>query len=128
MTIDTVVIDNAPAHCKAEEIVEANPCVQVIRLGPYSPALNGIEACWSVVKSAIKRQPSAHQQELFEARAGTTQVAHKLRIMREIAMLNFIPCWSCAVIGDLPRGGNYIVTVTCGVIGNYTIAFDTLLI
>ena len=42
-----VVIDNAPAHCKAEEIVEANPGVQVMRLGPYSPVLNGIEA-WLV--------------------------------------------------------------------------------
>ena len=31
-----VVIDNVPAHCKAEEIVEANPGVQVIRLGPYT--------------------------------------------------------------------------------------------
>ena len=91
-----VVIDNALAHCEAGEIVEANPGVQVIRLGPYSPALNGIEACWSVVKSAIKQQLSARQQELFEAPAETTQVAHRLRIMREIAdetaMLNLIPC------------------------------------
>ena len=68
-----VVTDNVPAHCKAEEIVEANPAVQVIRLEPYSLALNRIEACWSVVKSAIKRRLSACQQELFEAPAGTTQ-------------------------------------------------------
>ena len=40
-----LVIDNATAHCRADEIAEANPSVQVIRLGPYSPELHGIEAC-----------------------------------------------------------------------------------
>ena len=59
--------------------------MQIIRLGLYSPALNGIEACWSVVKSAIKRQLSARQAELFEAPPRMTQVAHRLQITREIA-------------------------------------------
>ena len=85
-----VVTDNAPARCRAEDIVETNPCVQIIRLGPYSPALNGIEACWSVVKSAIKRQLPARQAELFEAPPGMTQVAHRLQIMREIGMKQFV--------------------------------------
>ena len=80
-----VVIDNDPAHCRAEEISEANPGVQSIRLGPYSLALNKMEGCWSVVESAIKSKLSARQAELFVAPQGTTQAAHRLRIMREIA-------------------------------------------
>ena len=73
-----IVIGNAPTHCRGEDIVETNSGVHIIRLGPYSPALNGIEACWSDVKSAIKRQLSARQAELFEAPPEITQVAHKL--------------------------------------------------
>ena len=72
-----IVIGNAPTHCRGEDIVETNSGVHIIRLGPYSPALNGIEACWSDVKSAIKRQLSARQAELFEAPPEITQVAHR---------------------------------------------------
>ena len=56
----------------------------MIHLGPQSPSLNGLE-CWSVVKSTIKRKLSARQAELFVAPQGKTLVAHRLRIMREIA-------------------------------------------
>ena len=71
-----IVIDNAPAHSRAETIVEENPGVQMICLGPYSPALNGIEACWSVLKTAIKRQLSARQAELFEDQSHAHHAMH----------------------------------------------------
>lgn len=81
----TVVIDNAPAHSLAERIVDYRQGVRVIRLGPYSPALNGIESCWSVVKSSIKKQLAERQEELMTTPAGLTQVAHKRNIMIEVA-------------------------------------------
>ena len=42
-----IVVGNAPTHCRAKEIVEHNPGVQVIRLGSYNPALSGVEVAWS---------------------------------------------------------------------------------
>lgn len=51
----TFIIDNAPAHCRLEEIIEDNPHVQIIRLAPCSYLLNPIELVWSSFKSHIKR-------------------------------------------------------------------------
>lgn len=50
-----VVCDNAPCHSKFEDVFVDSPAV-LLRLGPYSPQLNPIEAIWSKVKSVVKSQ------------------------------------------------------------------------
>lgn len=55
-----VVCDNAPVHVDLEKVVaeEEFSGVEIIRLGPYSPALNPIEECWSAMKATMKRDLS----------------------------------------------------------------------
>ena len=53
-----IVIGNPPAHCTAERVTETM-AFRFIRLGPYIVALNGIELCWSLVNSSLKRQLSS---------------------------------------------------------------------
>lgn len=51
-----VVIDNAPAHSKVEQVFQEEEFHGgiVLRLAPYSPMLNPIEHVWSAVKANIK--------------------------------------------------------------------------
>lgn len=49
-----VIMDNAPAHSRMEEVAEDRGFT-ILRLGPYSPMLNPIENIWSVVKAHVKR-------------------------------------------------------------------------
>lgn len=53
-----VVLDNAPAHSRCEEIMQQEEFigVQICRLAPYSCMLNPIEHIWSAVKADIKRR------------------------------------------------------------------------
>lgn len=49
ITPTELAVDKVHAHSMAEPIVATQSGIQVIRLqGPHSPALNGIEVCWSV--------------------------------------------------------------------------------
>lgn len=57
-TRNTVVIcDNAPCHNGLEEVFTRTEYrnFKLLRLGPYSPALNPIEGIWSVLKSHLKK-------------------------------------------------------------------------
>lgn len=59
-----LVMDNAPAHSRAESIMEEEEFngVQICRLAPYSSMLNPIEHIWNSVKAEIKRR----LQETFD--------------------------------------------------------------
>ena len=55
---DTVIFcDNAPCHSRlhVERCITNHPGLQILRLGPYSPMLNPVEAVWSKMKAAVKR-------------------------------------------------------------------------
>jgi transposase len=62
-----VVIDNAPAHSRAEEVVQEDAFqgTQVLRLAPYSPMLNAIETIWSMVKARLKASLQGGFEELI---------------------------------------------------------------
>lgn len=51
-----IICDNAPAHTGAESVFLDPHYIghKLLRLGPYSPALNPIEGIWSILKSKIK--------------------------------------------------------------------------
>ena len=59
-----VVCDNAPCHSGLENVFTQSR-VQLLRLGPYSPALNPIEVVWSVLKYIIRREMSANYEEIL---------------------------------------------------------------
>ena len=64
-----VVIDNTPCHSgvKKDYIAEHYPNfagVQILRLGPYSPALSPIEMFWSSFKSNAKRRLADRARQL----------------------------------------------------------------
>jgi transposase len=48
-----IVCDNAPCHSRLEAVTNGTT-VTLLRLGPYSPMLNPIEAIWSKVKCYTK--------------------------------------------------------------------------
>lgn len=53
---DVVLIcDNAPCHARLQTACDAEG-IHLLRLAPYSPALNPIENVWSAVKAAVKRE------------------------------------------------------------------------
>ncbi|EGZ28542.1 hypothetical protein PHYSODRAFT_322204 [Phytophthora sojae] len=39
-----IVLDNAPAHCQTEDLVQQRADLELLRLGPYSPMCNPIDA------------------------------------------------------------------------------------
>lgn len=60
-----VVCDNAPCHSGLEAVF-THERVQLVRLGPYSPALNPIEIIWSAVKNYIKQQLRIGYSQMLE--------------------------------------------------------------
>jgi hypothetical protein len=77
-----VVLDNAPCHNRAEEVFEEDEFagVECLRLGPYSPMLNGIENVFSVYKAAVKHAAmdmAANRQRILDVPQGTTITAHR---------------------------------------------------
>ncbi|XP_047135639.1 uncharacterized protein LOC124812732 isoform X2 [Hydra vulgaris] len=60
-----VVIDNAPCHARANEAVMEFQGATILRLAPYSPILNPIEAAWSVIKSELKKREAATIQQVI---------------------------------------------------------------
>ena len=62
-----IVMDNAPVH---HGLQQNFPELEIMYLPPYSPFLNPIENCFSVFKSAIKRNLQ------FDAELHSTRAAH----------------------------------------------------
>ena len=91
-----VVIDNAPAHSRAEEqlrqkVQTLDPssfdAVELLRLSPYSPSLNPIENFWfkAEVKSEMRRRRSEISNNDIGREPGESIVNKKLRIKEDIA-------------------------------------------
>ena len=59
-----VVCDNAPCHSRLESVF-TNSTVQLLRLGPYSPALNPIEHIWSTIKQIVKTEMRSRFNEMI---------------------------------------------------------------
>ena len=84
----TLIVDNAPAHARAETVVEGHEDVQLLRLAPYSYLLNPIELVWSVLKSHIKQSMRQRMHEILQIqRARALGIAEqRMRILEELAV------------------------------------------
>jgi transposase len=78
-----LVIDNAPCHSRVEQIKEQAEYskVDIIRLAPYSPALNPIEMAWSAIKARIKASIAEGLRE--PQPQGLTKTEHRLRVVEK---------------------------------------------
>jgi transposase len=74
-----VVVDNAPCHSRIEEVFDeaAFAGAECLRLGPYSPMLNGIENVFSAYKAAVKRYMTANRASILNVPEHTTIVDHR---------------------------------------------------
>lgn len=87
-----IVTDNAPAHSGVEDlaremlaedgIMNAAKLV-VLRLAPYSPMLNPIEGCWSVLKARIRHFIAVRKDEFLVRGDYDTFVAHRVALLKE---------------------------------------------
>jgi transposase len=84
-----LVIDNAPAHSKIEQVLDEEEFHGgvVLRLAPYSPMLNPIEHVWSAVKAHIKNSMQIHFAELIagDPMGILTQCEFRLRFLERCA-------------------------------------------
>ncbi|RQM29594.1 hypothetical protein B5M09_012095 [Aphanomyces astaci] len=69
-----IVLDNAP-H---DDLV-------LLRLGPYSPMLNPIESCFSVLKAKIKGYLAERTNLLFDRRDFNSYLESRMRLLEEAA-------------------------------------------
>ncbi|KAG3173353.1 hypothetical protein PC128_g18299 [Phytophthora cactorum] len=78
-----VVLDNPPCHNRVEEVFNEAEFseVQCLRLGPYSPMLNGIENVFSVYKAAVKRYMAANRRNILNVPDGMTIQDHRSRFL-----------------------------------------------
>ena len=83
----TFVIDNAPNHCRLENILGKFPHVKLLRLAPYSYLLNPIELMWSAFKSHLKRRLSQRMPFILdiERNAELSIAERRMREMESIA-------------------------------------------
>lgn len=81
-----IVIDNAPCHSKAEDVIREYTGATLLRLAPYSPILNPIEAAWNSVKAHIKKREAEELQSLLNAHinSGLTQTEYRLRFVENL--------------------------------------------
>ena len=77
----TVVCDNAPVHCDMEAVVANFPGLELLRTAPYSAPLNPIEAVWSSMKAAMKRDMARSFAAMMDTAEGLTQQEHRLRFL-----------------------------------------------
>lgn len=83
--------DNAPAHSQfevltrdmlvADGVVNGNRLV-ILRLGPYSPMLNPIEGCWSVMKASMKKRLIEIKQEFLVRGDYDSFAAHRIALLK----------------------------------------------
>ena len=90
-----IIIDNAPAHSKAEEQLEAKLSevdrqifddIKLLRLAPYSHSLNPIENYWSAFKSKVKDTMRRRREEINNDTLrldGESLSSKRLRILEE---------------------------------------------
>ncbi|RHZ03265.1 hypothetical protein DYB31_016566 [Aphanomyces astaci] len=86
-----IVLDNALAHSQTEHRVAAHEDMTLLRLGPYSPMLNPIESCFSVLKAHIKRFLAKRTNLLFDRREFHSYLESRMRLLEEAATES-LPC------------------------------------
>ncbi|RHZ17934.1 hypothetical protein DYB37_005117 [Aphanomyces astaci] len=95
-----IVLDSAPAHSQTEQRVQPHEDLVLLRLGPYSPMLNPIESCFSVLKAHIKRFLASRTNLLFESREFNSFLESRMRLLEEAARES-LPCITQSlVIGE----------------------------
>ncbi|RHY09255.1 hypothetical protein DYB25_008802 [Aphanomyces astaci] len=80
-----IVLDNAPAHSQTEQRVASHDDMVLLRLGPYSPMLNSIESCFSVLKAKIKGYLDERTNLLFDRRDFNSYLESRMRSLEEAA-------------------------------------------
>ncbi|RHY32789.1 hypothetical protein DYB32_002247 [Aphanomyces invadans] len=80
-----IIFDNAPAHSQTEQRTTPHDDMVLLRLGPYSPMLNPIESCFSVLKSAIKRYLTVRTGDMFERRDFSTFLEARMSLLEDAA-------------------------------------------
>lgn len=90
-----IVIDNAPAHSQTEvrateKLRELGyedrlPLLVILRLGPYSPMLNPIEGCFSVLKARVKEILGQRRNEASTRGEFRSIEERKRALLRECA-------------------------------------------
>ncbi|RHY19362.1 hypothetical protein DYB32_010235 [Aphanomyces invadans] len=75
-----IVWDNAPAHSQTETRAIPHDDMVLLRLGPYSPMLNPIESCFSVLKAAIKRYLALRTEDMFDRRDFDTYLEARMSL------------------------------------------------
>ncbi|KAH9093370.1 hypothetical protein LEN26_018334 [Aphanomyces euteiches] len=80
-----IVLDNAPAHSQTEVRVVQHDDMTLLRLGPYSPMLNPIESCFSVLKANIKGYLARHTSAMFERGEYQTYLSRRMTLLEDAA-------------------------------------------
>ncbi|RHY87780.1 hypothetical protein DYB35_008985 [Aphanomyces astaci] len=86
-----IVLDNAPAHSQTESRVVQHDDMTLLRLGPYSPMLNPIESCFSVLKARIKSYLALHTYAMFERGEYGTFLERRMVLLEDAARAS-LPC------------------------------------
>ncbi|CAH8558946.1 unnamed protein product [Dicrocoelium dendriticum] len=62
-----LICDNAPCHTHLEHVFLEEPyrSGRLLRLAPYSPALNPIEGIWSIIKAHVKQAMKGRYSEML---------------------------------------------------------------
>ncbi|KAL1474789.1 hypothetical protein MTO96_037715 [Rhipicephalus appendiculatus] len=80
------ILDNAPAHHRAENATLASVTHTLKKLPPYSPFLNAIEEAFSKCKSHVKAFLSERREELLTTLPGMTKKQHRRTMLMEAAV------------------------------------------
>uniref|UniRef100_A0A6A7FWY1 Tc1-like transposase DDE domain-containing protein n=1 Tax=Hirondellea gigas TaxID=1518452 RepID=A0A6A7FWY1_9CRUS len=83
----TFIIDNAPTHCRLENIIQEFPHVKLLRLAPYSYLLNPIELMWNIFKSHLKRMLQERMPRILNIThvPGLSMAEQRMRELEQIA-------------------------------------------
>ncbi|KAH9152907.1 hypothetical protein AeRB84_004753 [Aphanomyces euteiches] len=81
-----IVLDNAPAHSQSELRCVPHEGMCLLRSGPYSPMLNPIESCFSVLKASIKRFLALRTEDMFDRGNFNTYLEARMTLLEEAAV------------------------------------------
>ena len=85
-----IICDNAPCHSGLESTFarRENENYELLRLGPYSPALNPIGGIWSALKSVIKEKMRLTYSNMLNGYTGrlTSKTEWRMRYLEDIAV------------------------------------------
>ncbi|KAH9121467.1 hypothetical protein LEN26_010647 [Aphanomyces euteiches] len=85
-----IVLGNAPAHSQSELRCVPHDDMCLVRLGPYSPMLNPIERCFSVLKAPIKRFLALRTDDTFDLRNFNTYLEARMSLLEAAAFHSMV--------------------------------------